>query len=184
MLPLQEVVRHVRRQRILLGLTQAELAKAAGTSQSLIAKLERGRLGPSYEVVRRILEALDASARQEEPAARELMKRNPVAAEPGERLGKALERMKRHGFSQLPVVDVGRPVGSLSERDILGRIEAGEDIGSLRQRPVQAVMGPTFPTVDPSVRRRVLVELLRDQDAVLVVQAGRLVGVVTKSDLW
>lgn len=184
MLPLADVVRQIRRQRIYLGLTQAELAKDSGHSQSLIAKLERGRLSPSYEAVRRILEALDRHSRKEEPAAKDLMKKDPVAASPAEPLGDALERMKRHGFSQLPVVDLGQPVGSLSESAILGRIDQGMDLEKLRKQPVRLVMGAAFPTVDPGTRRRTLVELLREHDAVLVVKGGRVAGVVTKSDLW
>ncbi|MHB8633936.1 MAG: CBS domain-containing protein [Thermoplasmatota archaeon] len=184
MLPLQEVVRQVRRQRILLGLTQAELARAAGTSQSLVAKLERGRLNPSYEVVRRLLEEIDSRAQAEEPTAGDLMHKDPVWVEPTERLGRALEKMKRHGFSQLPVVEQGQAVGSVSERAILERIEGGEEIETLKHQPVRLAMGPAFPTVDASTRKRVVMEILRDQDAVLVVRGGRLAGVVTKSDLW
>ncbi len=182
-LPLEEVVRHVRRSRILAGLTQAELARAAGTSQSLIAKLERGRLQPSYETVRAVLEALDRAAAKEEPTARDLMQRDPVWAEPDERLGEALERMKAHGFSQLPVLVKGQPVGSVSESLVLGRIEQGTDLVALKRQPVRFAMGPSFPTVDGAARRRVLTELLRDNPAVLVMESGRLAGVVTRSDL-
>ena len=183
-LPLPDVARQVRRRRALAALTQAELAQDAGVSQSLVAKLERGRLNPSYETVRRIVAALDERERREEPRASELMRQSPVAAEPQERLGTALDRMKRGGYSQLPVVDKGTPVGSLSERILLDRLESGEPMEQIRRRDVQSVMGPSFPMVDPAAPRRVLVELLRDNDAVLVVRRGRLVGVVTKSDLW
>lgn len=184
MLPLADVVRQVRRQRITLGLTQAELAKESGASQSLIAKLERGRLSPSYEVVRRILEALDRLAASDDETAADLMQGSPVFAEPAEPLGKALERMKHKGFSQLPVVDRGQPVGSISESAILDRIEQGADLDALKRQPVRFSMRASFPTVEPATRRRTLVELLRDHEAVLVVREGRLVGVITKSDLW
>lgn len=184
MLPLAVVVRDIRRQRVLLDLSQADLARAAGTSQSLVAKLERGRINPSYEVVRRIVEALDRIGSREEEKAQQLMQRNPVWVEPGQALGDALARMKDRGFSQLPVLDRGVPVGSLSESALLERIEQGADLPALKRQPVSMVMGESFPTVDPGTPRRVLVELLRRSEAVLVVHEGRLVGVVTKSDLW
>ncbi|HUR60743.1 MAG TPA: CBS domain-containing protein [Candidatus Thermoplasmatota archaeon] len=183
-LPLSDVVRTVRRQRITLGLTQAELAKASKTSQSLIAKLEKGRISASYDVVRRILEALDRAAANEEEEAGDIMGVRPIFAEPAEPLGAALARMKQHGFSQLPVVDRGQPIGSVSESAILDHIDKGADLEALKRQPVRFVMRPSFPTVEPSTRRRTLVELLRDHEAVLVVREGRLVGVVTKSDLW
>lgn len=184
MLPLDVVVRDIRRQRILLDLSQAELARAAGTSQSLIAKLERGRINPSYEAVRRIVEALDRLGSREEEKAQQLMQRNPLWAAPDEVLGDALRRMKDRGFSQLPVLDRGVPVGSLSESSLLERIDGGADLPALKRQPVSMVMGEGFPTVDPATPRRVLVELLRRSEAVLVLHEGRLLGVVTKSDLW
>ncbi len=184
MLPLDVVVRNIRRKRVLLDLSQAELARAAGTSQSLVAKLERGRVNPSYETVRRIVEALERVGAAEEEQAGRLMQRNPVWAEPDEDLGEALARMKERGFSQLPVLDRGVPVGSLSESALLERIEEGADLAALKRQPVRMVMGDSFPTVDPETPRPALVELLRRAEAVLVVHEGRMVGVVTKSDLW
>lgn len=183
MLPLTEVVRQIRRSRIQYDLTQAELAKAAGTSQSLIAKLERGRLNPSYEVVRKILETLDRMASDQDPTAGDLMNKQPIFADPAEALGKALDRMKQHGYSQLPVVDRGQPVGSISESTILERLEQGAELDSLRRQAVRLTMKAGFPTVEPHTRKRTLVELLKDQDAVLVVREGKLVGVVTKTDI-
>lgn len=183
MLPLEDVVRQIRRSRLQADLTQADLAKAAGTSQSLIAKLERGRLNPSYEVVRRLLETLDRLATDREPVAGDLMNTQPIFAEPGEALGRALDRMKKNGYSQLPVVDRGQPVGSISESAILALIERGSELEALRRQPVRLSMTSGFPTVEPSTRKRTLVELLKDQDAVLVVREGKLVGVVTKTDV-
>lgn len=184
MLPLAELARHIRRQRRLLGISQARLAADAGTSQSLIAKLEQGRLNPSYEAVRGILAALDRHLRTEEPVARQIMQVEPVYAQPEEPLGDALARMKSHGFSQLPVFDDGTPVGSLSERCVLARLDQGARLEDLKIESVRRIMEGSFPVVDPTTSRRVLVELLREHAAVLVMDQGRLSGLVTKSDLW
>jgi predicted transcriptional regulator len=183
-LPLVQLGRDLRRRRAAAEMTQAELAEEAQVSQSLVAKLERGRLNPSYESVRRLLEALERAERRGEPRVADVMRKDPVVAEPGERLAAALERMKRRGYSQLPVVERGAPIGSLSERILLDLLEAGASLEQARREPVRNVMGPGFPTVGPEAPRRAAVELLRDHDAVLVVEGGRLVGVVTKSDLW
>jgi transcriptional regulator with XRE-family HTH domain len=50
------IVQEARRRA---GLTQRELAKRAGTSQSAIARIERGRQIPSVETLQRILRACD-----------------------------------------------------------------------------------------------------------------------------
>lgn len=59
-----ELLRTVRRRR---GLTQAALARAAGTSQPVISAYEAGRRDPTYGTLRRLLAAagedLELSAR-------------------------------------------------------------------------------------------------------------------------
>jgi transcriptional regulator with XRE-family HTH domain len=47
-----DLVREARRRR---GLTQVELARLAGTTQSAIARLESGRTAPSFDDVLRLL---------------------------------------------------------------------------------------------------------------------------------
>jgi predicted transcriptional regulator len=45
----------------MLGLTQGQLAKIAGVSQSFIAKIESGKIDPSYSKVKTIFDVLDLS---------------------------------------------------------------------------------------------------------------------------
>ena len=56
MFPTLEDIAKRRRQ---LGLKQSELAKAAGVSQSLIAKLEAGTIDSSYTKVKTIFDVLE-----------------------------------------------------------------------------------------------------------------------------
>ena len=184
MLPLPALCRHVRQQRLLLDMTQADLAKESGVSQSLIAKLERGRLNPSYESVRLVLDALERHQRVQEPTARELMHKDPWSATPGECVGDVLDRMKGHGISQLPVLERKRPVGQVSEALVLEHMERGSSLANLKSMRVRDVMGAAMPSIGPETRRAVLVELLKGEPAALVVDAGEVIGVVTKSDLW
>jgi transcriptional regulator with XRE-family HTH domain len=48
------LIREVRRRR---GLTQAELARRAGTSQPVVSAYERGHRDPGYRMLRRLVEA-------------------------------------------------------------------------------------------------------------------------------
>lgn len=52
-------VEDIAKKRRQLGLKQAELAKLAGVSQSLIAKLESGTIDSSYTKVKTIFDALE-----------------------------------------------------------------------------------------------------------------------------
>ena len=46
--------KQLKKIRVQLGITQSELAKAAGVSQSLIAKLESGLVDPSFSTMKAI----------------------------------------------------------------------------------------------------------------------------------
>jgi predicted transcriptional regulator len=55
----QQLARHIRDKRKRLRLNQAELAQKAGTSQTAIARLERGHGNPTANLIQRIINALD-----------------------------------------------------------------------------------------------------------------------------
>lgn len=79
----------LRKARLRSGLTQAELATRAGTTQSAISRWEIGRARPSFEVLQRLVRAcgLDLQVGLEEPDAGEWsqIERN-LALSPAERL--------------------------------------------------------------------------------------------------
>ena len=66
---LQEI-RHLRKR---YNLTQSQLAKLAGVSQSLIAKIEAGTVDPTFSHAKRILESLHGLSREREPKAEQLI---------------------------------------------------------------------------------------------------------------
>lgn len=49
----------IAKRRKLLGLTQKQLAKIAGVSQSFIAKIESGKIDPSYSKAKAIFDTLE-----------------------------------------------------------------------------------------------------------------------------
>jgi len=59
--PEYEVVRTIVNQRIKRGWSQTELAKAVGSRQSVISRLERGEGNPSLSTLQKIAKALDLS---------------------------------------------------------------------------------------------------------------------------
>jgi len=77
-----DLIREARRRA---GLTQAQLAELAGTTQSAIARLESGRTSPSFDTVRRmmrlcgfnLLVALDPYDDSDLAQAQALLRRSP-----------------------------------------------------------------------------------------------------------
>jgi cystathionine beta-synthase len=108
-----------------------------------------------------------------------------VHTHPDEMVRVAVGILREYGVSQLPVVKHEPPVvlaevvGSVTERDLMERVYA--DPGIL-DRPVGDVMGPPFPTVGAGEPADVAVARLEASPAVLVVDRGHPVGVVTRSD--
>ena len=177
--PLEEIAQ----KRRLLDLKQAELAKLAGVSQSLIAKLESGKIDPSYTKVKTIFEALEKLEVQTKIQAGKVLHKKIVAIQKNEPVSKVVQLMKSHGYSQLPVFDGKLSVGSISEKTILNQILAGKDLAQIATLPIEDVMEEAFPQVDEDAPLSLISGLLQVYSAVLVSKKGTVVGIITKADL-
>ncbi len=107
---------------------------------------------------------------------------DPVTITPNMSLRQALDVMRRHDISGLPVVADGggeRPVGILTARDI--RFEKNLD------QPVSNLMTKQLVTVSPGVEHEHALSLLHKHriEKLLVVEpnSGKLVGLITVKDL-
>ena len=180
MLPTIEIIPDRRRK---LGLTQNQLAELAGVSQSYIAKLEAGKIEPSYLKVKAIFESLDKLERRKEVQASEIMTYEPVAVQQTTTIHETIEIMRKNGFSQLPVFNGDKPVGGVSERTLLDQILYNDDGVPASKRQVKDIMDEAWPMVAEDAPLSLLSNLLKYYPAVLVQRKGTVVGIVTKSDL-
>ena len=180
MLPSLEEVAKKRR---MLGLTQKKLAKLAGVSQSLIAKLESKKIDPSYTKVKAIFDALERLEIKTEVHAKEVLHDKVVGVQKSDLVSKAVRLMTDHGYSQLPVFDGEHAVGSISEKTMLGQVSAGEDLDQISKLPVGDVMEEAFPQVGEDAPLPLISSLLQVYPAVLISKKGNVVGIVTKADL-
>jgi IMP dehydrogenase len=101
----------------------------------------------------------------------------PVTVRPSQSLRDALEVMRKHEISGVPVVEGDRPVGILTARDI--RFEQNLD------QPVRALMTKDLVTVSPGVGVDEAKRLLHKHriEKLLVVDEGKLVGLITIKDI-
>ncbi|WP_070364742.1 CBS domain-containing protein [Halodesulfurarchaeum formicicum] len=166
----------LRERRTTLGLTQRELADRAEVSQPLIARIEGGDVDPRLSTLRRIVEALEAAA-GEVIRAESLMHETVVSVGPGDPVSLAVERMQEAGYSQLPVIEEGVPVGSISDSDV---IQAGEAVG---EKQVREIMSESFPTVSTDAVLSEIRSLLEYYKAVMVTEDGTTVGIITQADV-
>ncbi|MGH3968722.1 MAG: CBS domain-containing protein, partial [Mycobacterium sp.] len=109
-----------------------------------------------------------------------------VHTHPSETVRDAIGILREYGVSQMPVVGAEPPVmagevaGSVSERELLSAVFEG------RAKLADAValhMSPALPMIGAGELVGALAKALRDWDAVMVVEQGKPVGVITRYDL-
>jgi len=114
-----------------------------------------------------------------EPSVESVMRRTVATTTPTELLAAAHAVMEREGIHQLPVVENGALVGILSDRDLHAHT------GYLERTKVDAAMtwNPITASPSDSVRQSVHLLIEKSINALPVVADGRLVGIVSRTDL-
>jgi predicted transcriptional regulator len=173
----------IAKRRRMLGLKQAELAKLAGVSQSLIAKLEAGTIDSSYTKVKTIFDVLDRLEFKTKAQAHKVLHKNVVTVQKSEPVSKVVKIMKEHSYSQVPVFEGKHSVGSISEKAILRQIMAGKDLDAISKLPAEEIMEEAFPQISEDAPLSLISSLLQTYSAVLVSKKGEVMGIITKADL-
>lgn len=173
----------IARKRRSLALKQSELAKMAGVSQSLIAKLESGKIDSSYTKVKAIFTILDRLEVKMKVQTGKVLSREVIGVQKDELVSKVVDLMKNYGYSQIPIFDGKLSVGSVSEKAILRQIMGGNDLAQISALPAQEVMEEAFPQVGEDAPMSLISNLLQNYQAILVARNGKVVGIITKADL-
>lgn len=103
-----------------------------------------------------------------------------VWVSPSDKLADALAKMNELGLTQIPVLESGRPVGSLRENRVLAKVVRNRE---LLDASVSDVMEVSFPTVDVDAGSNEVTRRLQTSPAVLVEEYGRIVGIITRHDV-
>lgn len=171
----------VRRLRKMAGLTQKELAIRAHVSQSLIARIEAGQVDPRLSTLQKILSAITST--EEKNLAQYIMHTPVISVDVTDRVRRAVDLMKKYDVSQLPVLRGRRVVGSIQESTLVKRLLLSREPERVYNGFVQDIMEAPFVAVDPSAGLNEILTLLgQGHPAVLVLDEGNLVGIITKID--
>jgi cystathionine beta-synthase len=104
-----------------------------------------------------------------------------VVARADERIGEVVERMKKHGYSQLPVVDrEDRAVGMIHEYDVLNALVAGHSRIADR---IEGLVAPLQGIVHLETPIGHLRDIFADDNVAVVKEGEKVTAVVTKIDL-
>ena len=107
------------------------------------------------------------------------MTKDPVTVTPDDLLIRTQLRMQKGGFRRLPVVSDEQLVGIITDRDIR------QHVGLLDRTEVKAAMSKKPITVTPATTVESAAQILLKQKigGLPVVEKGRLVGILTTSDV-
>ena len=173
----------IAKRRRQLCLKQTELAKAAGVSQSLIAKLEAGTIDSSYTKVKAIFDVLEHLEFKTKVQTEKISHNEVVSVQKNDSVSKVVNMMKEYGYSQIPVFEGKQSVGSVSEKAILRQILAGKALEEISRIPTGEVMEEAFPQINEDAPLTLITSLLQTYPAVLVSRKGIVIGIITKADL-
>ena len=113
---------------------------------------------------------------------REVMTANPQTVTPDDSIQSAARIMRDADTGAVPVVDNGRPVGIVTDRDIV--IRAVADGGQL-DRPIRDIVTGSVVSASPDMSTREAAALMSEHQVrrLPVVENNRLVGIVSLGDL-
>lgn len=157
-----------------MSLTQQELAKRAGISQSLLTKVERGIVVPNYGIAVRLFEALDELGHSDGKKLSDIMHHGVIAVKISDTVEHASRIAKKHAISQLPVLDRGAVVGAVTTSMLVG-VQ-----GSVR---VSSIMKEPYPILNGNAPVEIARGLLKQYPAILIVGKSSIIGIVTAEDM-
>ena len=102
----------IKKLRNRFQLNQKELAKKSGVSQSLIAKIESGKVEPTFSKAQQIFAALEDLREKKEVKAYEVMNKKVLSISMDDYVKKIITIMKQQGISQVPVLHKERVYGN------------------------------------------------------------------------
>jgi cystathionine beta-synthase len=117
----------------------------------------------------------DISAAKRQNGSKELVYLNAK-----DKIKKAFEVINKNGFSQIPVIDEGKSVGSVREGRLMARLIENPD---LMDSNVEDIMGESFPVVDEDTDLSSAKKYLSESPAVLISEYGRIIDIITRYDV-
>jgi cystathionine beta-synthase len=130
---------------------------------------ENGFLTPERITVRYILDSKPKPLRR------------LIAIDPVTTVRTALDLIKEHDISQLPVLENGKPVGTVLDNELMSAVL---DSNTVLDAPVSRVMRPPFPVIGADSPIDHAIEFLKKKhSAVLIEKEQKITGILTRYDV-
>lgn len=165
---------NIKRIRRNLNLTQKQLSSIAEVSQSLIAKIESGKIEPSYSKAIKIFSSLENFQKKESLKARHIMTKKIFCLSPDDSIKKAARIMSKNEISQLPVMKDKKITGLITESAILRNPNSNK---------IKDIIEDAPPIISINTPISTISHLILIHPMLIVQDRGKIKGVITKSDI-
>ena len=165
----------LKKMREQVGLTQEQLAKIVGISQAHIAKIENEKVNPTLSTINKIMSVLEANKKN---ICKDLLNKSLISLKPDDTVNYAAKLMRENDISQIPIIENDRCIGSLSDKTIVRNLNS---INTSTR--VKEFMDDPFPVISCNDDINLVKTLLEYHQAVLISENGKIIGILTKSDL-
>ena len=165
-----------------MDISQEILGKIINANQSTISRIESGKADPPYSKVKKLFEFLEHEMmvrKKTEKKADDIMSGNPIVINPASPIKKAVELMNEYNISQLPIIEDGKNIGSLTSKKLQKIITENP---SLLNAEVDLIKDLPFPEIEKDWDIKDISNLLMNYPAVLVKEYNEYIGIITDAD--
>ena len=171
-------ISYLKKIRKQLNLTQHKFAKESQVSQSMIAKIESGKLDPTYSYVKKIEKAIENLTKHHEKEAKDIMHKNIISIAKNEKILNILPLFSKHNISQIPIIENKRLIGLISESSLINNLDK-----NLQNKKAEDIMEESPPIITKNTKIQAILALLKFYPILIIQDSGKLVGIITKADI-
>ena len=175
-------ITEIKRLRKKLDISQDKLARKCGLTQSTISRIEKGEIDPPYTKIKNIFEFLEQERIKRQTSKRraiDVMSKNPISLNSKSSIKDAVELMNKYNISQLPLIDNGQNMGSITSKKIQKTII---DNPELINAEVDIIKQLPFPEIEKNWDIKDISNLLSNYSAILVKENNEYIGIITDAD--
>src|SRR5579872_1710608 len=110
---------YIQKLRTKLGMSQKELANKCNISPSMLNQIEKGKAKPSFDTAKTIFDYLETKKYSNQKKASEICTTSILSLAPSNTIGIAIDEMRDHGFSQIPIFSENKCIGIVTDGGIL-----------------------------------------------------------------
>jgi predicted transcriptional regulator len=164
------------------GINQKQLSEISKVSQSTIAKIETGKIKPSYDVVKNIFLSLEKLENKNIKRCKDIMTKKVICINFNKKILEASKLMKKYSISQIPVLNDNKIIGTITESNIISKI-SNLNYDYLMNLSVSKIMSSPLPILNLENTIISIIPIVKEVGAVIIMDNNKIVGIISKSDL-